>query len=136
MPFLKRDTHAECEKDPELRDKENKEVWNTFKQISKEPAQCLGAYVISMTSKASDILSVYFLQKQAQTKNLLRVVPLFETLDDLKNAKDENPVEISLILNLQADDDNNFYSNNQGFFDAHSEVENGELVIDDETLNN
>ena len=71
----------------DIRDKENKEVWNTFKQISKEPAQCLGAYVISMTSKASDILSVYFLQKQAQTKNLLRVVPLFETLDDLKNAK-------------------------------------------------
>jgi phosphoenolpyruvate carboxylase len=38
----------------------------------------MGAYVISMTSKASDILSVYFLQKQAETKNLLRVVPLFE----------------------------------------------------------
>ena len=69
-----------------IRDKENKEVWNTFKQISKEPTQCLGAYVISMTSTASDILSVYFLQMQAQTKNLLRVVPLFETLDDLKNA--------------------------------------------------
>ena len=71
-----------------IRDKENKEVWNTFKQISKEPQQCLGAYVISMTSKASDILSVYFLQKQAEIKNLLRVVPLFETLEDLKNAKD------------------------------------------------
>ena len=69
-----------------IRDKENKEVWNTFKQIAKEPNQCLGAYVISMTSTASDILSVYFLQMQAQTKNLLRVVPLFETLDDLKNA--------------------------------------------------
>ena len=69
-----------------IRDKENKEVWNTFKQIAKEPEQCLGAYVISMTSTASDILSVYFLQMQAQTKNLLRVVPLFETLDDLKNA--------------------------------------------------
>ncbi len=69
-----------------IRDKENKEVWNTFKQISKEPTQCLGAYVISMTSTASDILSVYFLQMQARTKNLLRVVPLFETLDDLKNA--------------------------------------------------
>ena len=39
-----------------------------------------------MTSTASDILSVYFLQMQAQNKNLLRVVPLFETLDDLKNA--------------------------------------------------
>ncbi|MDB2427776.1 phosphoenolpyruvate carboxylase [Candidatus Pelagibacter bacterium] len=70
-----------------IRNKENKEVWDTFKQISKEPAQCLGAYVISMTSKTSDILAVYFLQKQAQTKELLRVVPLFETLDDLKNAK-------------------------------------------------
>jgi phosphoenolpyruvate carboxylase len=69
-----------------IKDKENKEVWNTFKQIAKEPAQCLGAYVISMTSAASDILSVYFLQMQAQTKNLLRVVPLFETLEDLKNA--------------------------------------------------
>ena len=39
-----------------------------------------------MTSTASDILSVYFLQIQAQIKNFLRVVPLFETLDDLKNA--------------------------------------------------
>ena len=71
-----------------IKDKENIEVWNTFKQISEEPEQCMGAYVISMTSKASDILSVYFLQIQARTKKLLRVVPLFETLDDLKNAKD------------------------------------------------
>ena len=87
--------------------KENKEVWDTFKQISKEPAQCLGAYVISMTSKASDILAVYFLQNQAQTKELLRVVPLFETLDDLKNAKSvmENLFELpwyrKLIKNQQ-----------------------------------
>ena len=90
-----------------IKDKENKEVWSTFKQISKEPQQCMGAYVISMTSKASDILSVYFLQKQAQTKNLLRVVPLFETLDDLKNAKNimENLFKLSwyrkLIKNKQ-----------------------------------
>ena len=85
-----------------IKDKENKEVWNTFKQISKEPEQCMGAYVISMTSKASDILSVYFLQKQAQTKNLLRVVPLFETLDDLKKAKDvmENLFKLSWYRKL------------------------------------
>ena len=70
-----------------IKNKENKEVWKTFKEISNQPQQCMGAYVISMTSKASDILSVYFLQKQSQIKNLLRVVPLFETLDDLKNAK-------------------------------------------------
>ncbi len=49
-----------------IKDKENKEVWNTFKQIAKTPIECLGAYVISMTSTASDILSVYFLQMQAQ----------------------------------------------------------------------
>src|SRR5210317_2316681 len=86
----------------DIRDKENKEVWNTFKQISKEPAQCLGAYVISMTSKASDILTVYFLQKQAQTRNLLRVAPLFETLDDLKNAKEvmENLFKLSWYRKL------------------------------------
>ncbi len=69
-----------------INNKENKEVWNTFKEISRTPDECLGAYVISMTSTASDILSVYFLQMQAKIKNLIRVVPLFETLDDLKNA--------------------------------------------------
>ena len=40
-----------------------------------------------MTACASDILSVFLLQKEAKIKNLLRVVPLFETLEDLKNAK-------------------------------------------------
>ena len=40
-----------------------------------------------MTSSASDILSVMFFQKEANIKNRLRVVPLFETLDDLINAK-------------------------------------------------
>ena len=40
-----------------------------------------------MTSSASDILSVSFLQKEAKIKNKLRVVPLFETLEDLINAK-------------------------------------------------
>ena len=54
---------------------------------SKESSECLGAYVISMTSSASDILSVSFLQKEAKIKDKLRVVPLFETLDDLINAK-------------------------------------------------
>ena len=40
-----------------------------------------------MTSSASDILSVMLLQKEANIKKKLRVVPLFETLDDLINAK-------------------------------------------------
>tara|TARA_B100000575_G_scaffold92154_1_gene73321 strand:+ start:4882 stop:7569 length:2688 start_codon:yes stop_codon:yes gene_type:complete len=70
-----------------FKNKENKEVWSTFKTISKQPHECLGAYVISMTSSISDIISVLFLQKEAQIKNKLRVVPLFETLDDLINSK-------------------------------------------------
>tara|TARA_B100001121_G_scaffold70325_1_gene62192 strand:- start:124 stop:2811 length:2688 start_codon:yes stop_codon:yes gene_type:complete len=71
----------------QFRNIENKEVWKTFKILANEPKECLGAYVISMTTSASDILSVYFLQKEANVKNKLRVVPLFETLDDLINAK-------------------------------------------------
>ena len=70
-----------------FKDKENKEVWSTFKILASEPKECLGAYVISMTSSASDILSVNYLQKEAGIKETLRVVPLFETLDDLINAK-------------------------------------------------
>ena len=70
-----------------FKNKENKEVWSTFKVLAEEPPECLGAYVISMTSEASDILSVYLMQKEANIKDKLRVVPLFETLQDLKNAK-------------------------------------------------
>ena len=71
-----------------FRNKENKEVWSTFKVLASQPKECLGAYVISMTSSASDILSVMFLQKEANIKSKLRVVPLFETLEDLINGKE------------------------------------------------
>jgi len=70
-----------------FKNKENKEVWSTFKTLADEPSECLGAYVISMTTSASDILSISFLQKEAKIKEKLRVVPLFETLDDLINAE-------------------------------------------------
>ena len=42
-----------------FKNKENKEVWSTFKILANEPHECLGAYVISMTTSASDILSVF-----------------------------------------------------------------------------
>ncbi len=67
-------------------DKEDKETWSTFKMIAKLPRECLGAYIISMSSKASDILTVLVLQKEAGMKSCLRTVPLFETLTDLENA--------------------------------------------------
>jgi phosphoenolpyruvate carboxylase len=70
-----------------IKNLENKEVRSTFNLLASQPKECLGAYIISMTSSASDILSVYLLQKAAKIKDLLRVVPLFETLEDLQNAK-------------------------------------------------
>jgi len=69
-------------------DSEDSETWATFKMISKLPKECLGAYIISMASSVSDILSVMVLQKEAGMKNCLRTVPLFETLLDLENAHD------------------------------------------------
>ena len=87
ITFLKKFITSKPNKigDFQFKNKENKEVWATFRTLSKEPSECLGAYVISMTTSASDILSVSFLQKEANIKNKLRVVPLFETLDDLIN---------------------------------------------------
>ena len=72
----------------QFKDRENLEVWSTFKALATQPKECLGAYIISMTSSASDILSVILLQKEANIKYKLRVVPLFETLDDLINGSD------------------------------------------------
>ena len=67
-------------------DKEDSEVWSTFKMIAKLPRECLGAYIISMASNVSDILAVMVLQKESGMKSCLRTVPLFETLHDLENA--------------------------------------------------
>ena len=61
-----------------------RDVLETVDLIST-PAGALGAYVISQATKASDV-SVELLQQEAGCKNRLRIVPLFETLDDLQNA--------------------------------------------------
>eukprot|EP01047_Picozoa_sp_COSAG01_P071190 COSAG01_NODE_10985_length_2033_cov_2.034126_1_plen_93_part_00 len=50
------------------------------------PPESLGAYVISMSQSASDVLAVRLLQSEAGVAHPMRVVPLFETLDDLSNA--------------------------------------------------
>ena len=80
-------TNKKIIKNFKFKNRENLEVWSTFKILADQPEECLGAYIISMTSSASDILAVSFLQKEANINKRLRVVPLFETLDDLKNAK-------------------------------------------------
>ncbi|PWA69995.1 phosphoenolpyruvate carboxylase 4 [Artemisia annua] len=82
---------------------EVKEVLDTFRVSAELVSDSLGAYVISMASSASDVLAVELLQKEARTQihnrfsvrgirgksslgGLLRVVPLFETVKDLRAA--------------------------------------------------
>jgi len=62
------------------------EVLDTFSMIADQYEDSLGAYVISQCTSASDVLAVLLLQVDAGVTRPLRVVPLFETLDDLKGA--------------------------------------------------
>jgi phosphoenolpyruvate carboxylase len=65
---------------------EVREVLDTFAVAGRLPRETLGAYVISMATRPSDVLAVELLQKEAGITQPLRVVPLFETIDDLRNS--------------------------------------------------
>lgn len=58
----------------------------TFELAASLGSGSLGAYVISQCQQASDILAVALLQQDAGVSPALRVVPLFETLDDLERS--------------------------------------------------
>ncbi len=62
------------------------DTFDTFRMIARLPPDSLGAYVISMTRGASDVLAVELLQRIAAVRRPLRVVPLFETVADLRAA--------------------------------------------------
>lgn len=65
---------------------EVREVLDTCAVVARQPASALGSYVISMASSPSDVLSVILLLQEAGIQHNMRVVPLFETLDDLSGA--------------------------------------------------
>jgi phosphoenolpyruvate carboxylase len=67
---------------------EQMELMDTLRTCADIPSDGLGAYVISMASRPSDVLAVRLLQKEAGIKQPLRVVPLFETLADLDNSSE------------------------------------------------
>ena len=69
-----------------LEDPSHREALDTFGAIAELGSDALGAYVISMAQKPSDILAVEFLQHQAGCRQRLPVVPLFETVDALGQA--------------------------------------------------
>ncbi|CAJ1932224.1 unnamed protein product [Sphenostylis stenocarpa] len=74
-----------------------REVLDTFRTAAELGSDSFGAYVISMASNASDVLAVELLQKDSRLAvsgelgracpgGTLRVVPLFETVKDLRGA--------------------------------------------------
>lgn len=63
-----------------------KDTLDTFQMVSEQHDDSLNAYVISQATTASDVLAVLLLQIDAGVEKPLRVVPLFETLEDLKGA--------------------------------------------------
>ncbi|MFZ5957345.1 phosphoenolpyruvate carboxylase [Pseudomonas knackmussii] len=65
---------------------ETAEVLATCRVAAVAPEASLGSYVISMAGQPSDVLAVQLLLKECGLRRPLRVVPLFETLDDLDNA--------------------------------------------------
>jgi phosphoenolpyruvate carboxylase len=66
---------------------EVEEVLNTCKTIARHGSDGFGIYIISMASLASDVLCVQLLLKEMGVSWPMSVAPLFETLDDLNNAK-------------------------------------------------
>jgi phosphoenolpyruvate carboxylase len=67
-------------------DEEITDTLDTFRTIARIPPESLGAYVITMASRVSDVLAVELLQRVSGIAAPLRVVPLFETSRDLRNA--------------------------------------------------
>ena len=62
------------------------EVFATFRVAAHLPPESLGACIISMTERPSDVLAVELLQVLAQSPAPQRVVPLFETMAALDAA--------------------------------------------------
>jgi phosphoenolpyruvate carboxylase len=72
--------------DPPANNPRVRDVLETFRMAESLHPESLGAYVITMASRPSDVLAVELLQKIAGQTRPQRVVPLFETTDDLRHA--------------------------------------------------
>ncbi|XP_059292702.1 phosphoenolpyruvate carboxylase [Lycium ferocissimum] len=73
------------------------DVLDTLHVISELPSDCFGAYIISMATAPSDVLAVELLQRECHVKKPLRVVPLFEKLDDLEAA----PAAVARLFSIE-----------------------------------
>jgi phosphoenolpyruvate carboxylase len=75
---------------------QTQEVLDTCAVVASQPREAFGSYVISMASKPSDILAVILLLREMGMQRRMKVVPLFETLDDLDGAAES----ISQLLSV------------------------------------
>ncbi|GAU22583.1 hypothetical protein TSUD_93510 [Trifolium subterraneum] len=73
------------------------DVLDTFHVIAELPSDSFGAYIISMATAPSDVLAVELLQRECDVKQPLRVVPLFEKLDDLETA----PAALARLFSIE-----------------------------------
>ena len=69
---------------------ETAETWSVLKLMRRAQEvygeDLFGAFVISMAQCPADVLSVLLLSRWAGCQNKLMIAPLFETVDDLRNA--------------------------------------------------
>ena len=94
------------------------EVLQTFAALADLPSECLGAYVISMSHYASDVLAVKLLQKASGVKVPMRVAPLFETREDLQAA----PTVMKRVLASKAYDHGGFHEVMLGYSDSSKDA--------------
>lgn len=65
---------------------ETREVLDTCRLVAETPKGVIPVYLISMSQTPSDVLAVHLLLKECGCPYHMPVGPLFETLEDLKNA--------------------------------------------------
>jgi len=60
-----------------------------FQHVSKYGTKGIGSFIISMTRTLSDLLTIYlFLREVGLSEHAFRIVPLFETIDDLNRSEE------------------------------------------------
>ena len=92
------------------------ETWSLFQLIGRTGdiygSELLGPIVISMTHAAADVLTVLLLAKWAGCKTIPQIVPLFESIQDLKTAS----VILELLFTSEA-------------YSAHLKSHNNEQMV-------
>ncbi|KAG6481615.1 hypothetical protein ZIOFF_058219 [Zingiber officinale] len=76
--------------------KETADVLQTFHVLAELPSNSFGAYIISMATAPSHVFTVELLQQECHVKEPLRVVPLFENLQD----HDAAPAAVACMFSI------------------------------------